>query len=123
MRHCANTISLQVLNNPAMFTSAMQFEITFECIAPLKEGLSPHLLEVPALTCLSPPDLEWKMIYVGSADDDSFDQVTALARPCPVLITVYVSQELESVLVGPVEMGVNRFLFQVRRRSGCPQAS
>jgi len=73
---CINVTDVQVLNNPAMFTSALQFEITFECIAPLKE------------------DLEWKMIYVGSADDDSYDQ------------------ELESVLVGPVEMGVNRFLFQ-----------
>eukprot|EP00656_Telonema_subtile_P031364 TRINITY_DN34334_c0_g1_i1.p1 TRINITY_DN34334_c0_g1~~TRINITY_DN34334_c0_g1_i1.p1 ORF type:complete len:220 (-),score=34.48 TRINITY_DN34334_c0_g1_i1:87-746(-) len=73
---CINVTDVQVLNNPAMFTDDLQFEISFECIAPLKE------------------DLEWKMIYVGSADDDTHDQ------------------ELESVLVGPVEMGLNRFVFQ-----------
>jgi len=73
---CINITDVQVLNNPAMFNSNLQFEISFECIAPLKE------------------DLEWKMIYVGSADDDTHDQ------------------ELESVLVGPVELGLNRFVFQ-----------
>jgi len=54
----------------------MQFEVSFECIAPLSD------------------DLEWKMIYVGSAESEQYDQ------------------ELESVLVGPVEMGINRFIFQ-----------
>lgn len=34
------------------------------------------------------------MVYVGSAESEQYDQ------------------ELESVLVGPVEMGVNRFIFQ-----------
>merc|ERR1711939_732444 len=54
----------------------LQFECEFECISPLTD------------------DLEWKMIYVGSAEDEQHDQ------------------ELESVLVGPVEMGINRFIFQ-----------
>ena len=40
-------------------------------------------------------DLEWKLIYVGSAEDDSYDQL------------------LESVLVGPVNVGNYRFVFQV----------
>lgn len=40
-------------------------------------------------------DLEWKVIYVGSAEDQSQDQV------------------LEEVLVGPVPVGVNKFLLQV----------
>lgn len=39
-------------------------------------------------------DLEWKMTYVGSAESESYDQV------------------LDSVLVGPVPVGVNRFVFQ-----------
>lgn len=39
-------------------------------------------------------DLEWRVTYVGSADSESFDQV------------------LDSVLVGPVPLGTNRFLFE-----------
>lgn len=41
-------------------------------------------------------DLEWKLIYVGSAEDEKYDQL------------------LESVLVGPVNVGNYRFVFQAR---------
>jgi hypothetical protein len=41
-------------------------------------------------------DLEWKLIYVGSAEDENYDQ------------------QLESVLVGPVNVGTYRFVLQVR---------
>lgn len=41
-------------------------------------------------------DLEWKIIYVGSAEDDRYDQV------------------LDSIMVGPVPVGINKFVFQVR---------
>jgi hypothetical protein len=41
------------------------------------------------------PDLEWKLIYVGSAEDENYDQ------------------QLESVLVGPVNVGTYRFVLQV----------
>ena len=41
------------------------------------------------------PDLEWKIIYVGSANTEQHDQV------------------LESILVGPVPVGVNKFVFEV----------
>lgn len=40
-------------------------------------------------------DLEWKLIYVGSAEDETYDQL------------------LESVLVGPVNVGNYRFVLQV----------
>ncbi len=40
-------------------------------------------------------DLEFKLIYVGSADDETKDQV------------------LDEVLLGPVETGNYRFVFQV----------
>jgi hypothetical protein len=43
--------------------------------------------------CIS--DLEWKLIYVGSAEDENYDQ------------------QLESVLVGPVNVGTYRFVLQV----------
>ncbi|KAJ8063467.1 hypothetical protein OCU04_007344 [Sclerotinia nivalis] len=39
-------------------------------------------------------DLEWKLTYVGSATSDEHDQ------------------ELDSLLVGPIPVGVNKFLFQ-----------
>mmetsp|Transcript_10414 Transcript_10414/g.33288 ORF Transcript_10414/g.33288 Transcript_10414/m.33288 type:complete len:317 (-) Transcript_10414:159-1109(-) len=39
-------------------------------------------------------DLEWKLTYVGSAESEECDQ------------------ELDSVLVGPVPLGVNRFFFE-----------
>jgi hypothetical protein len=44
-------------------------------------------------------DLEWKITYVGSAEDSRYDQV------------------LDSVLVGPVQAGPFRFVFQVRARA------
>uniref|UniRef100_A0A3P9IF47 Anti-silencing function 1B histone chaperone n=1 Tax=Oryzias latipes TaxID=8090 RepID=A0A3P9IF47_ORYLA len=40
------------------------------------------------------PDLEWKIIYVGSAESEEYDQV------------------LDSVLVGPVPAGRHMFVFQ-----------
>lgn len=41
-------------------------------------------------------DLEWKIIYVGSAENSDYDQV------------------LDSVLVGPVPGGRHMFVFQVK---------
>lgn len=42
-------------------------------------------------------DLEWKIIYVGSAESEEYDQT------------------LDSVLVGPVPAGRHMFVFQVWR--------
>ena len=33
-----NILNIQVLDNPTKFFNPFQFEITFECISPLKEG-------------------------------------------------------------------------------------
>lgn len=52
--HITNVV---VLDNPSSFLNPFQFELTFECIEELKE------------------DLEWKMIYVGSAESEEYDQV------------------------------------------------
>lgn len=49
--------NVQVQNNPAMFNSQFEFEITFECMEDL------------------PEDLEWKILYVGSAESEEYDQV------------------------------------------------
>ena len=71
-----NLTNVVVLDNPTAFTNPFQFEVTFECLQQLDD------------------DLEWKVTYVGSAEDETKDQV------------------LEEVLVGPVPMGVNRFVLQ-----------
>jgi hypothetical protein len=44
------------------------------------------------------PDIEWKVIYVGSAEDQQHDQ------------------ELDSILVGPVPVGTAKFTLEVRYR-------
>ncbi|KAF2313825.1 hypothetical protein GH714_013671 [Hevea brasiliensis] len=48
----------------------------------------------PTLNSKGFVDLEWKLIYVGSAEDEMYDQL------------------LESVLVGPVNVGNYRFVLQ-----------
>lgn len=70
--HICNVL---VYDNPSAFLKPFQFEITFECIEDLKE------------------DLEWKIIYVGSAESENFDQV------------------LDTILVGPVPEGRHMFVF------------
>ena len=52
--HVTNVL---VQNNPSGFKDDFEFEITFECTEEL------------------PEDLEWKIIYVGSAESEEFDQV------------------------------------------------
>lgn len=71
--HITNVV---VLDNPSSFLNPFQFELTFECIEELKE------------------DLEWKMIYVGSAESEDFDQ------------------NLDTIYVGPVPEGRHIFVFQ-----------
>eukprot|EP01051_Picozoa_sp_SAG22_P012712 SAG22_NODE_1348_length_4662_cov_2.722113_2_plen_179_part_00 len=71
-----NVTNVSVLDNPTKFTNPFQFEITFECLEELAD------------------DLEWKLIYVGSAYDPGKDQ------------------ELESILVGPIPVGLNKIVFQ-----------
>mmetsp|Transcript_5238 Transcript_5238/g.11463 ORF Transcript_5238/g.11463 Transcript_5238/m.11463 type:complete len:252 (-) Transcript_5238:197-952(-) len=71
-----NVVNMAVLDNPAPFLSSFSFEITFECLQPLAD------------------DLEWKVLYVGSAEDTSHDQV------------------LDEILVGPIPVGINKFVLQ-----------
>lgn len=81
------------MNNPATFTDPYMFEITFECLESLKEGRSsPCILHNKII--LNSLDLEWKLTYVGSATSAEHDQ------------------ELDTLLVGPIPIGVNKFLFE-----------
>ncbi|KAI9019040.1 ASF1 like histone chaperone-domain-containing protein [Hyaloraphidium curvatum] len=72
-----NLTNVAVLDNPAPFGDPLKLEITFECLAP---GLK--------------DDIEFKVIYVGSAESEEYDQ------------------ELDSILVGPVPIGLNKFVFE-----------
>lgn len=61
--------SVEILNAEARFEDAYIFKITFECISPLQD------------------DIEWRLVYVGSAGDEKYDQ------------------ELDNCMVGPVPVG------------------
>lgn len=68
--------SVNVLDNPTQATNPLQLEIQYECLYDIDD------------------DLEWKIVYVGSAESDKYDQV------------------LDTVFVGPVARGQYRFVFQ-----------
>jgi len=74
-----NVINIVCKNPKDKFTSQFQFEIVFECLSELKN------------------DIEWKLIYIGKADDKNFDQ------------------ELESVLIGPLQVGQMKFDFECEK--------
>ncbi|KAG7260879.1 hypothetical protein CRUP_000758, partial [Coryphaenoides rupestris] len=69
-------LNVSVLDNPSPFRNPFQFE----------DHLRVH--------GGPPEDLEWKIIYVGSAESEEYDQT------------------LDSVLVGPVPAGRHMFVFQ-----------
>ena len=50
-----------------------------------------------SLTNNLPLDIEWKVIYIGSAEDEAYDQT------------------LDSVLIGPLQVGSMKFVLEVSR--------
>ncbi|KAJ0667832.1 putative histone chaperone ASF1 [Helianthus annuus] len=48
-----NLTNVTVLNNPALFLSPFQFEISYECLVPLKDGNFRFLVSVNYGFCLS----------------------------------------------------------------------
>lgn len=102
-----NITSVNVLDNPAPFLNPLQFEIHYECLADLAEGVYSCLFQWIALLRSSMQhaprqkwlevcaDLQWKLVYVGSAESEKFDQV------------------LDDVEVGPVKRGKYKFVLQV----------
>ncbi|KAI9830218.1 MAG: Histone chaperone asf1 [Phylliscum demangeonii] len=118
-------LGVQVLKNPAPFNAPYEFEITFECLEALQKGdlmgtrhanLYTHIYIYTRhiYICILPhqssraapseagltqgltkrTDLEWNLVYVGSATSTDHDQ------------------ELDSLLVGPIPIGVNKFIFE-----------
>ena len=76
-----------------MFETSSERYVSFAARALGKEKKNTHF----TTTTTNHTDLEWKVVYVGSASDGKFDQ------------------ELDSVLVGPIPVGVNKFVFHVRQ--------
>lgn len=74
-----NIVNIVCKNPKDLFTNQFHFEIVFECLSELKN------------------DIEWKLIYIGKADDPSHDQ------------------ELDSVLIGPLQVGQMKFDFEADR--------
>lgn len=94
-------LGVTVLNNPANFSDPYQFEITFESLERLQK------------------DLEWKLTYVGSAQscvpDPSPALDLSLSHSLLELITLHSAehdQVLDSLDVGPVPVGTNKFVFE-----------
>ena len=75
-----NVLNIIVLNPIAKFNEDFNFEVTFECLSSLQD------------------EIEWKVIYIGSAENEKFDQ------------------ELESVAIGPLKVGTMKF----RMEAHCP---
>ncbi|KAJ2064237.1 Histone chaperone asf1 [Coemansia sp. S146] len=71
-----NITDVKILETNSHFLAPYRFEVTFECLSPLAD------------------DLEFKLVYVSSAENTTMDQ------------------ELDSLLVGPVPVGVNKFVFE-----------
>ena len=103
-----NICNVDVKDNPCPFTHPFQFEITFECLEALGEGSNPtskmeYMRRKPyftnnlKMTQINnyPKDLEWKIIYVGSAESEQYDQV------------------LDTVVVGPLCPGKHMFVYEV----------
>jgi hypothetical protein len=72
----------------------MHASFSFTSLHPLSVGRRCCRMSSYALTS-SDVDLDWKVTYVGSAASPEYDQ------------------ELESVLVGPVPIGISKFVLAV----------
>jgi histone chaperone ASF1 len=94
-------LNVTVHNNPAPFFTPFQFEINFECLEELQDGIiktsiiNRYLLELYLYLCFFHKDLEFKIIYVGSAETVEFDQT------------------LDQIVVDAVPKGQFKFMFQV----------
>jgi histone chaperone ASF1 len=91
-------LNVTVFNNPATFFTPFQFEINFECLEDLQDGnLSLLSFGKSQKTDINYffKDLEFKIIYVGSAETVEFDQT------------------LEQIVVDAVPKGQYKFMFEV----------
>lgn len=91
-----NLINIRVKENPALFTSPILLTVTFECLKDIPEGKLSSLSNFHSIYLrIIILELEWKLIYVGSSENESYDQV------------------IESFSMGPLNLGVMEFDLEV----------
>jgi len=80
-----NVLNVIVIEPEAEFSKSLKFEIFFECLNNIDEGIF----------IIFNLDIEWKLTYVGSANDKKYDQL------------------LETIEIGPLQTGAMKFIFEV----------
>lgn len=130
-------LGVNVLNNPAKFTDKYELEITFECYEDnLQKGLSFKRISYTVLsvthsnysktdTCTLfrfgvETDLCWVCYKVSLSSFPALYHLIFCTRKCIALLLIYIQlsssdqydQELDSLLVGPIPRGVNKFVFE-----------
>ena len=108
-------LGVKVLNNPANFGDAYEFEITFECLEQLQKGsfskrnLPTSIYILILLLQISNGNL----LTLGQQPRRLPSNST---RACERALTYFErsehDQELDSLLVGPIPVGVNKFIFE-----------
>lgn len=107
-------LGVKVVNNPAKFIDKYEFEITFECLEQLEKGM---FVDV---TLMLPMANAYNSIQISSGslpmsdlpNRASFAVTTNRARRANRSSSDQYDQELDSLLVGPVPVGVNKFIFE-----------
>lgn len=110
-------LGVKILNNPAAFTDSYQFEITFECLEQLQKGM---LYAVRIRFVIDSFFSHIHQISNGSSpmSDPPLRMFTPplISLPCLYPPLIFLSseydQELDSLLVGPIPVGVNKFIFE-----------
>jgi len=71
-----NLLNIRIIDNPTKFSNPFQFEIHLECVSPISD------------------DLEWRLTYIGSAENEMCDQI------------------LDKIFLGPLVVGQFKFVFE-----------
>ena len=113
-------LGVKILNNPAPFLAPYEFEITFECLEQLQKGR--FGIRGTGKCRASLPGM---LIYASR-----FGMEAHLCRICNFVGSLFLflsflfadlidllsrseyDQELDSLLVGPIPVGVNKFIFE-----------
>lgn len=109
-------LGVKNLNNPAPFTASYQFEITFECLEQLQKG--EYSLVLPFFQS------SFLTSYFRFGMETHLRRIRHFVRP-PSQHSLFhtnpagsnynsseYDQELDSLLVGPIPVGVNKFIFE-----------
>lgn len=118
-------LEVKVLNNPARFTDKYEFEITFECLEQLEKGrrcCNARLCGLGGLpttdTIIALPRSRMEAHLCG------FGHIVSVSHPPPGFTVSWPAafshrhysdqydQELDTLLVGPIPVGVNKFIFE-----------